>query len=145
LDHFGRILGVDVGSKRVGIARTDLLRTNANPIGTFTPEESFKEIERQIKEEGPVRAVVVGWPLTPQGERTHATQMAEDYFRHLTKKYKKKGIGVFKFDERYSSKEAMKLMTEAGVSRSKRHEKGRLDQAAAALILQQFLEAHPEI
>jgi putative holliday junction resolvase len=143
LTEFGRILGVDVGSKRVGIARTDLLRTTANTVGTFTPEDSFKEIERQIREEGPVKAVVVGWPLTPQGDPTHATHLAADYIRHLNKKYKE--IDVFRFDERFSSKEAMKLMYDAGVSRRKREEKGRLDQAAAALILQQFLEAHPEI
>ncbi len=143
MGKFGRILGVDVGSKRVGIARTDLLRTTANTVGTFSPEDSFKEIERQINKEGPVIAVVVGWPLTPQGNQTHATQLAADYVRHLKKKYK--DIEVYKFDERYSSKEAMKLMLEAGVSRKKREEKGRLDQAAAALILQQFLEAHPDI
>lgn len=141
--ELGRILGVDVGGKRVGIARTDLLRTTANTVGTFSPEDSFKEIERQIIKEGPVKAVVVGWPLTPQGHPTHATHLAADYIRHLKNKYK--DIEVFRFDERFSSKEAMELMYETGVSRRKREEKGRLDQAAAALILQQFLEAHPEI
>jgi putative Holliday junction resolvase len=134
---------VDVGTKRVGLARTDLLRTNANPIGTFTPEDSFKEIERQIKEEGPVKGIVVGWPLTPQDVPTHATEVAGDYIRHLEKKYKE--IPVYKMDERFSSKQAMKLLVESGVPKTKRNKKGRLDQAAAALILQQFLEAHPEI
>ncbi|PWN05681.1 Holliday junction resolvase RuvX [Rhodohalobacter mucosus] len=140
---YGRILGVDVGSKRVGIARTDLLRTTANPVGTFSPEDSFKEIERQINREGPVIGIVVGWPLTPQGEYTNATEMAYDYIRHLEKTYT--SIPVFKMDERFSSKQAMELMRDAGVPKSKRHKKGRLDQAAAALILQQFLESHPEM
>lgn len=141
--EFGRILGVDVGSKRIGIARTDLLRTNANPVGTFTPRNSYKEIERQIENEGPIIGIVVGWPLTPQDVPTHSTRLAGDFIRHLQKKYK--DIPVYKMDERYSSKHAMEYMIESGIPKGKRHVKGRLDQAAAALILQEFLEAHPEI
>ncbi len=143
MDQLGRILGVDVGSKRVGLARTDLLRTSANPIGTFTPHQSFAEIKDQIENEGPVRAIVVGWPLTPQGEPTHATPLVTEYLNQLKKKCR--GVKLYKFDERYTSKQAMKLMVESGVPKKKRHKKGRLDQAAAALILNQFLEAHPDI
>ncbi|NBC02273.1 MAG: Holliday junction resolvase RuvX [Bacteroidetes bacterium] len=141
--NFGRILGIDVGGKRVGIARTDLLRTVANTVATFSPEDSFIEVERQIKEEGPVIAIVVGWPLTPDGEPTNATQMAQEYYNHLKKRYR--DIEIHKMDERYSTKQAMDAMKEAGVSRKRREKKGRLDQAAAALILQQFLEAYPEL
>lgn len=140
---FGRVLGIDVGSKRIGIARTDLLRTNANPVGTFSPENSFKEVDNQIKNFGPVLAIVVGWPLTPQDVPTHSTQLAGDFIRYLNKNYN--DLPVYKMDERYSSKHAMEYMKEAGVPKGKRHKKGRLDQAAAALILQHFLEAHPEI
>lgn len=143
MNRLGRILGVDVGSKRVGLARTDLLRTSANPIGTFTPEESFAEISNQIDNEGPVYAIVVGWPLTPQGEPTHATPLVTKYLKQL--KNKCSGVKLYKFDERYSSKQAMNLMVESGVPKKKRHKKGRLDQAAAALILNQFLEAYPDI
>lgn len=140
---YGRLLGVDVGSKRVGLARTDLLRTIANPIGTFSPDDSFEEIRRQVLHEGPVSGIVVGWPLTPQGEPTNATGLVIDYIEELKKQYKK--IEIFRMDERYSSREALKLMVQSGVPKMKRQKKGRLDKAAAALILQQFLEAHPEI
>lgn len=140
---FGRILGIDVGGKRVGIARTDLLRTVANPVGTFSPEESFIEVERQVREEGPYKAIVVGWPLTPTGEPTNATHLAQDYYNHLKKRYK--NLAIHKMDERYSSKQAMEAMMDAGVSKKRREKKGRLDQASAALILQQFLEAYPEL
>jgi putative holliday junction resolvase len=143
LADFGRILGVDVGGKRVGLARTDLLRTVANPIGTFTPEDSFEQIQQQVLQEGPVIGIVVGWPLTPQGNPTDSTQMVSDYIRHLEKTYP--GIPIYRMDERFSSKEAMEAMKQAGVARAKRYQKGRLDQAAAALILQEFLEAHPEL
>lgn len=143
MTDFGRILGVDVGGKRVGLARTDLLRTVANPIGTFSPEDSFHEVNRQVETEGPVKAIVVGWPLTPGGEPTDATHLAADYIRYLEKRYKK--ITIYKMDERFSSKQAMQAMKDAGISKKRREEKGRLDQASAALILQQFLEAHPDL
>jgi putative holliday junction resolvase len=143
LTEIGRLLGIDVGGKRVGIARTDLLRTVSAPVATFSPEDSFQEVARQIREEGPVVGIVVGWPLTPEGESTHATELAADYIRYLEKRYK--DIPIYKMDERYSSKEAMQAMKKAGVAKKKREKKGRLDQAAAALILQQFLEAHPDL
>jgi len=141
--RFGRILGVDVGSKRVGLARTDLLRTAAAPVGTFSPEDSFIEIGRQIRDEGPVIAIVVGWPLTPQGEHTTATGLVTDFIKELNKRFA--GMEVCKMDERYSSRIAMDIMIESGIPKKKRHKKGRLDQAAAALILQEFIESRPEL
>lgn len=143
MSDFGRILGVDVGSKRVGIARTDLLRTVASPVGTFSPEKSFTEIERQIKKEGPVNAIVVGWPLTPQGEPTSATHLAEEYLRALKNKFK--GVKLYTMDERFSSRQAMEILVNSGVSKKKRQQKGRLDKAAASVILTQFLEANPDL
>ncbi len=139
----GRILGVDVGSKRVGLARTDPLGNFAIPIGTFSPEDSFAEIQRQVEMEGPVKGIVVGWPLTPQGKRTTSTELVVQYINALKNKYK--GIEIYKMDERYTSKEAMEILEESGVSKKKRNQKGRLDQAAAALILQQFIQAYPEL
>ncbi len=143
MSEYGRFLGVDVGSKRVGLARTDLLKTVANPIGTFSPEESIQEIERQINSEGPVIGIVVGWPLTSEGDPTDATGLVIDYINLLKKKFK--GIKIYKMDERFTSRQAMNIMVESGVPKMKRRQKGRLDQAAAALILQQFLEARPEL
>jgi len=143
LRTYGRFLGVDVGSKRVGLARTDLLKTVASPIGTFSPKKSIQEIERQIKSEGPVYGIVVGWPLTNEGESTDATSLVIDYIKTLEKKFE--DIKIFKMDERFTSRQALNIMVKSGVPKKKRSQKGRVDQAAAALILQQFLEAHPEL
>lgn len=143
MSEYGRLIGVDVGSKRVGLARTDLLKTGANPIGTYSPTDSLEEIRQQIDREGPINGIVVGWPLTPQGDVTHATPVVTEYIKKLKKKFPE--MQVYKMDERYSSRQALKLMVESGVPKKKRQEKGRLDQAAAALILQEFLEARPEI
>lgn len=139
----GRILGVDVGSKRVGLARTDPMRTFAIPIGTFSPEDSFREIERQVEEEGPVVGIVVGWPLTPEGKKTTSTDLVVQYINALKNKHKR--VDIYRMDERFSSKEAMEILEGSGVPKKKRNQKGRLDQAAAALILQQFIQAYPEL
>ncbi|MEX0822897.1 MAG: Holliday junction resolvase RuvX [Balneolaceae bacterium] len=143
MSEYGRLIGVDVGSKRVGLARTDLLKTGANPIGTYSPTDSLEEIRQQIDREGPINGIVVGWPLTPQGDATHATPVVTEYIKKLKKKFPE--IQVYKMDERYSSRQALQMMVESGVPKKKRQKKGRLDQAAAALILQEFLEARPEI
>lgn len=132
-----------MGSKRVGLARTDFLRTAAAPIGTYSPDDSFRELERQIHEEGPVRAIVVGWPLTPQGEPTTATGLVIDYIKELKKRFP--DLEISKMDERFTSRIAMDIMKASGIPKKKRHVKGRLDQAAAALILQEFLESRPEL
>lgn len=140
---YSRFLGVDVGGKRVGLARTDLFKTFATPIGTFTPEKSFTEIKRQIESEGPIEGIIVGWPLTPQGDHTHSTKMVEEYVKVLNKRFP--NLKVHMIDERFSSIDARKILVDSGVPKKKREEKGRVDQAAAAYLLQQFLESNPKL
>jgi putative Holliday junction resolvase len=139
----GRILGIDVGGKRVGMARTDPFKSFASPIGTFSPEESFVEIERQIETAGPITGFVVGWPLTPQGQWTHATGLVEEYVKKLNKRFP--NVETYMVDERFSSRDARKILVDSGVPKKKRSEKGRVDQAVAAYLLQQFLESNPAI
>lgn len=134
----GRMIGIDVGGKRVGLARSDPFKTFASPIGTFSPDESFEEIERQIQTTGPIIGFVIGWPLTPQGDRTHATGLVEKYIKELKKKFP--DVETFMVDERFSSRDARKILVESGVPKKKRSKKGRVDQAVAAFLLQQFLE-----
>lgn len=138
----GRLLGVDVGTVRTGIARTDPFRLFATPVGTFSPPDALQEIERQVKEEGPIAGVVVGYPLTLEGEKTHGTAPVEKFIRKLKKRLP--GLMVITMDERFSSRIARRLLVESGVPKKKRAKKGRVDVAAAAWILQEFLEAHPE-
>ena len=142
-DKTGRLIGVDVGGKRVGLARSDPFNSFASTIGTFSPVDSFSEIKRQVETAGPISGIVVGWPLTPQGNRTHATSLVEDYIKKLSKKFP--DIQLHMIDERYSSRDAQRILVESGVPKKKRSEKGRVDQAAAAYLLQQFLESNPTI
>jgi len=139
----GRLIGIDVGSKRVGLARSDPFNSFASTIGTYSPVESFGEIKRQIKSAGPVIGFVVGWPLTPQGARTHATGLVEEYVKKLRKKFP--DTDVHMVDERFSSRDARRILVESGVPKKKRSEKGRVDEAVAAYLLQQFLESNSTI
>lgn len=139
MQTYARLIGIDVGSKRCGLAQTDLLKTIASPVGTFSPDEILEKIS-QILEKSPVEEFIVGWPLTPNGEEGNATQMVQEFINRLKKRYK--DIPVIKVDERYTSNQAKDVMLEIGVPKKKRREKERVDRIAAALILQTYLESN---
>lgn len=139
MQEYSRLVGIDVGTKRIGIAQTDLLKTIATPVGTYSPEEVLDKI-REITTQSAVDKFIVGWPLTPSGEEGSATQMVEEFLVRLTRSFPE--IPVEKVDERNTSNKAMELMVSSGVSKKKRKEKERVDRIAAAVILQTYLEEH---
>lgn len=134
---YGRLVGIDVGTKWIGLARTDLLRTVANPIGTYHTKEVFGKLE-ELVEEDQVEKFVVGWPLTPGGYEGEAIDMVEDFLIKLKAKFP--DMEIAKIDERYTTKEAIRAMVEAGVPKMKRRKSDRINQAAAAIILQKYIE-----
>lgn len=135
--QYGRLVGIDVGTKWIGLARTDLLRTVANPIGTYSSEKVFDKL-RELVEEDQAEKFVVGWPLTPGGYEGEAIEMVEDFLTKLHAQFP--DIGIAKVDERYTTKEAIRAMVEAGVPKMKRRKSERINQAAAAIILQKYIE-----
>ncbi|WP_445665642.1 Holliday junction resolvase RuvX [Fodinibius sp. AD559] len=135
--EYGRIIGIDVGTKWIGLARTDLLKTVANPIGTYYVDDVFEALEEQVENEN-VEKIVVGWPLTPEGDEGRAIKMVEEFLTKLEAKFP--DIEIAKIDERYTTKEAVRAMVEAGVPKMKRRESDRINQAAAAIILQKYIE-----
>lgn len=137
MSEYGRLLGIDVGTKWVGLARTDLLRMVANPIGTYSPSEALEEIKNLVETDR-VKKLVIGWPLTPEGEEGEAVKMVERFITRINLILPE--IEIAKMDERYTSKEAVAAMVEAGVPKMKRRESDRINQAAAAIILQKYLE-----
>lgn len=141
MQEYARLIGIDVGKKRIGIAQTDLLKTIATPVGTFSPEEVFSEIKK-ISDQSPVEKFVIGWPLSLSGEEGSATQMVEDFIKKLRQSFP--DIEIAKVDERYTSTQARNLMVEAGIPKKKRKEKGRVDRIAAAIILQNYLDSNLE-
>lgn len=137
MPEYSRLIGIDVGTKWVGLARTDLLQMVANPIGTYPPDEAISKLKSLVETEQ-VEKLVIGWPLTPSGGEGRAIKMVERFITRL--KLVLPDIEIAKIDERYTSKEAVAAMVEAGVPKMKRRESDRVNQAAAAIILQKYLE-----
>lgn len=135
--EYGRLIGLDIGTKWIGVARTDLLKTVANPIGTYHVSEIFEALHKLVENEN-VEKFVVGWPLTPEGGEGRAIKMVEEFLVEFEAEFP--DMEIAKIDERYTTKEAVRAMVEAGVPKMKRRESDRVNQAAAAIILQKYIE-----
>ena len=135
-----RLVGVDYGAKRVGIALADPLRLFARPLGTYAPGEALDVLARLGAEAG-IEAVVVGWPLLDDGAEGRAVDRIRPFIGRLKKAVP--GVRVEVQDERDSSRRAMADLVEAGVPKGKRRQKGALDAAAACVILQDWLDENP--
>lgn len=133
-----RLLGFDVGSKTIGLALSDSLRSVATPMETIKRTKFSKDIERikQIVIEQEVGGVVIGWPLNmdgSQGPRCQSTRaFANNIARHIT-------LPQLLWDERMSTMAVERMMTEeADLSRARRAE--LVDKLAASYILQGALD-----
>jgi putative Holliday junction resolvase len=106
--------------------------------GTYGPDEALDELEAIAERDG-IETLVVGWPLTEEGEEGTATEMVEDYIDRITDRLP--DVPIVKNDERLTSEMAKDALRRAGVKQPGRYDKGRVDAAAAALILQNYLDA----
>ncbi len=132
-----RLLGLDYGTKRVGIAETDDLQIIASPLITVHSKDAVNYI-LEYSQKYNLEAVVVGLPKNLNASDTHATNLIEQFVKHLRKKITP--IQVLLEDERFTSKMASRTMIMGGIKKSKREEKGNLDKVSAAIILQSYLD-----
>lgn len=133
-----RVVGVDYGARRVGIAVTDPLRLFAQPVGTYAPGDAL----RVLAEMADVAVFVIGWPILDDGREGAAVDRIRPFLGRLKKAVPQAEVVVQ--DERDSSRRAMTGLVEAGVPRGKRRDRARLDAAAACVILQDWLADHDE-
>jgi len=133
----GRILGIDYGTKRVGVAETDDLKIIASPLITVHSKDIISFI-LEYSEKYDLEAIVVGEPKNLNNKNTHATSFVNQFVTHLSRKIK--GVQIILEDERFTSKMASKAMVLGGVKKSKRQEKGNLDKVSASIILQSYLD-----
>ena len=134
----GRILAIDHGSRRMGMAVSDPLGITAQGIETLqrrNKRADFNYLGRIIREYD-VREIVVGRPLRMSGEAGTQSRKAEEFAEELRQKF---NLPVHLWDERLTSAEANRLLREAEVSTQRRAQ--AVDRMAAVLILQSFLEA----
>ncbi len=139
-----RIVGLDVGERRIGVAVSDVTRTLARPLGVLRPAGldvdavrlSADEIGRLAREEDGVASIVVGLPRRLDGTPNDMTRRVEQFARQLEART---ALPVTLQDERLSSREAESRL--ALREKDWRARKQRLDAAAAAVILQDYLDS----
>jgi putative Holliday junction resolvase len=131
-----RILGIDPGSRRCGVAITDSTRTMAFPRPALeVDDEMLASIVALIDEES-VEQVVVGRPVALSGKETASTEMADRLFASLREVLG--DVPVIQWDERLTTHEAQRSLTGAGM-RAKQHRQ-HVDSAAAAIMLQNYID-----
>jgi len=134
----GRILAIDYGNKRVGLAATDLLQIIANPLETVHAKDVLLYLKAYVQRE-PVEAFVVGMPRNLANEATNATPHVIGFVRKLQKEFP--DVPVHTVDERFTSKMAQQAMLAGGLKKKDRQDKGTVDRVSAAIILQSYLES----
>ncbi len=133
----GRILAIDFGLKRTGIAVTDPLKIIASGLTTVPTQEVLAFLEKYCAEE-PVECFVVGLPLYPYGNPAQIAAQADAFAKRLGKLFPDKP--VFRQDERNTSNEAKRIILQSGAKKQKRRDKALVDKIAAALILEQYMQ-----
>lgn len=134
----GRLLAIDYGLKRVGLAVTDPLRIIASPLDTVATHQIVQYLTDYCQRE-PVDAFVVGLPKKLDNSDTHATQPVRAFVRQLEKKFPHQPVHLH--DERFTSKMALDAMIAGGTSKKYRRQKENVDKVSATIILQSYLEA----
>jgi len=133
----GRILAIDYGLKRCGLATTDPLQIIASPLDTIPTTEIISYLQKYIASEHVIQ-IVLGYPLNlddaPTDATPHVLQFKTDLEKVLTH------IPIVLHDERFTSKQAQKALIEGGFKKKKRQEKGSLDKLSALFILKSFLK-----
>jgi putative holliday junction resolvase len=138
-----RVVGFDVGRRRTGVAISDASGTLARPLtvlrGPAPMDEAMALVERLAADDDGLAAIVVGLPRRLDGSENEQTPAARRFAAHLSARV---GLPVVLQDERLTSVEAERRL--ALIERDWRRRKARLDAAAAAIILQDYLDARPE-
>lgn len=135
-----RILAIDYGNKRVGLAVTDPLKLIANPLETIHAKDIFDFLKSYTQQQE-VEAFVVGMPKKLDNTPTDVTSAVIGFVRKLQKEIPH--IPVHTVDERFTSKMAFQAMIAGGLKKKARQDKATVDKVSAAIILQSFLEANP--
>lgn len=135
-----RILALDYGKKRTGIAVTDPLKIIATALDTVATDQLIGYLKKYFSTET-VELVVIGYPLNFDDTSTHATPLVDKFipkFKHVFSH-----IPIVTWDERMTSQMAAQTIAQLGLRKKDREQKERLDAVSAAIILQEYLAAHP--
>lgn len=133
----GRIMAIDYGKKRTGLAVTDTLRIIATPLDTVLTNDLFPYLQAYALRET-VDEFVVGMPKTLLNEDSEMAPMVRLFVEELKKIFPAKPVHLA--DERFTSSMAMQAMIAGGMKKKDRRDKANVDKISAAIILQSFME-----
>ena len=140
-----RIMGLDYGTKTVGVAISDDLMITAQPVETIVREranklrKTYQRIEELISQND-VEKIVIGKPLNMNGTEGEMVQLMREFSQELSRRT---GLEIIEVDERLTTSEADRILKETGVAISGRKE--HIDKMAAAIILQTYLDMNKEL
>ena len=137
MENEKRIIAIDFGEKRIGIALTDPLMMFAYPLTTLNNDSKLWDNLLKLLNDYIFEKIILGYPLKENGEKSSSTLMVEKFHEELKSKIK---IPIELFDERYSSDIAKERILQSVKSKKKRRNKGLVDMNAACVILQDYLE-----
>lgn len=134
----GRILAIDYGKRRTGIAVTDTMQMIANPLTTVETPTLFDFIKNYVDNEE-IDCIIVGKPLQTNGEASENMKRVEPFFNRLRKLYP--SITIEYYDERFTSVLAHRVMIDSGIGKKARQDKALVDKISASIILGDYLES----
>lgn len=134
----GRILAIDYGQKRAGIAVTDELQMIASGLKTVHVKDIWDFLKTYLKQEN-VECIVVGEPKDMNNRPSDASRFIEPFVSKLKKTFPE--IRVERYDERFTSKMAFEAMLESGIGKEKRKNKALIDTISATLLLQSYMNS----
>lgn len=132
----GRIVAIDYGKKRTGLAATDPLKIIASPLETIATSKIWGYL-RDYNQREDIETFVVGYPKDLYDRDTHMTKEVEDFASRLKKKFPGKEVHLQ--DEAFTSKMAVEAMVAGGMKKKERRKKENIDKISAAIILQFYL------
>lgn len=134
----GRVMALDYGTRRIGVALSDPLGLTASPLLTVECRSWRQDVAAlaELAHTNEVTRIVVGWPLAMDGSRTERVRQTEIFMERIGRAT---GLPVEPWDERLTSVQAERVLIEGGVRRERRREVR--DQVAAVILLQSYLDA----
>ena len=134
-----RVMGIDFGEVKIGVAISDPLKMISSPYVTINRKKTPDYISeiKKIVEDKNVESIVVGYPLTLSGNKSKQTQLTESFINQLERSL---DAMIYTCDERLSSQEAQRYLKEKGVKIG--YNKEKVDQISASIILSQFLSTY---
>jgi putative Holliday junction resolvase len=133
----GRILAIDYGTKRIGLAVTDPLQIFASPLNTVSPDKFDSFIEGYLKTEE-VNDFVIGYPVQMNNQPSESVRYINPFIKKLKKSFPE--IHIHLVDERFTSQMALRTIIDGGVRKKDRQDKSLVDKISASIILQSFLD-----